>query len=247
MMPRRRHAERGITLVEVLVAITLTSLIATGVLMALRMGVFTMTRTNAKLQFNRRVIGAQRILESELGSIMFVRADCQPGPGRIERQPFFEFGPSTMRFVSNYSIQNAFRGQAIMLEFAVIPGENGEGFRLIVNEIPYTGARGIGSVCLGRTTDSITGQPYLKFLPVGVNERSFVLADKLGYCRFLYKRFDPIKKTDSWFPRWTFDDLPSAIRVEMQPLAPTPGAVPLLTVTMPVHINRDLMTTFEDE
>ena len=47
-----------------------------------------------------------------------------------------------MRLVSTFSLQQAWRGQPQILELFVIPGEDGNGVRLVVNEIPYAGPSG---------------------------------------------------------------------------------------------------------
>ena len=51
----------------------------------------------------------------------------------------FQGDPQTMRFVSSYSLTEAARGLPRLLEYQVIPGEDGNSVRLVVNEIVYTG------------------------------------------------------------------------------------------------------------
>src|SRR4051794_34631791 len=60
-MKRRRSA--GITLIEVLIAVSLLSLLAVGMLAAILLGFDAQQKTNARLMENRRIAGAQRILE----------------------------------------------------------------------------------------------------------------------------------------------------------------------------------------
>src|ERR1051326_5299619 len=64
----RRQA--GITLLEVLVSVTLLSLLAVGMMMALRIGLFTFSRTNARLMDDRRVAGSQHVIEQELEGLL---------------------------------------------------------------------------------------------------------------------------------------------------------------------------------
>ena len=70
----RRDA--GVTLMEVLIAVTLLSLLSTGMLLAIRIGLSALGKTNEKLMYNRRVAGAQRILEQELQGMIPVVAPC---------------------------------------------------------------------------------------------------------------------------------------------------------------------------
>src|SRR5437764_12675560 len=99
---------------------------------------------------NRRVASVQRILEAQVTNIMPVTALCNPGgdaaPTRIS---FFQGELQSMRFVSSFSLHEGDRGLPHILEFQVIPGENGTGVRLVVNELVYSGPRSAGVFCLG--------------------------------------------------------------------------------------------------
>ena len=128
---KRRQA--GLTLVEVLIAITLLSLLTTGMLFAMRVGLLAFSKTDGKLMENRRVAGAQRVVEQELAGLMPVIAPCG-APGA--RAAFFQGEGDVLRLVSTFSLQQAWRGPAQILELFVIPGEEGRGVRLVVNEIP---------------------------------------------------------------------------------------------------------------
>src|SRR5580700_8681125 len=138
--------QAGITLIEVVIAVTLLSMLSVGMLATIRMGFDALHKTNSRLMENRRVAGAQRVLEQQLGGFMPVRALCSPGPGMPPTTPFvfFEGQPQSMRLVSTYSLQEAWRGQPRILELQVIPGDQGRGVRLIVNEIPYSGPMSAG-------------------------------------------------------------------------------------------------------
>src|ERR1039458_9021600 len=125
--------QSGITLIEVVIAVTLLSMLSVGMLATLRMGFDGLHKTNSRLMENRRVAGAQRVIEQQLGGFMPVKA-----PIFQTTFTFFEGQPQSMRLVSTYSLQEAWRGQPRILELQVIPGDEGRGVRLIVNEIPYT-------------------------------------------------------------------------------------------------------------
>src|SRR5262245_26334238 len=173
----RRNA--GVTLMEVLIAVTLLSLLSMGMLFAIRIGLNTFGKTNEKLMYNRRVAGAQRILEQELQSLIPVVTTCGGGASG-PKFGFFQGDDSSMRLVSSFSLQGAWRGQPQILELTVIPGENGNGVRLIVNEIQYTGPLAPGKLCIGPFDGGFA------FAPIHSGPTSFVLADNLEYCRFSY-------------------------------------------------------------
>ena len=86
-----------------------------------------------------------------------------------------------MRFVTSYSLQDAWRGRPQIVVLQVIPGEEGHGVRLIVNETPYTGSNQAGQMVASIDPDSTA-----HFIPVLPGPQSFVLADRLAYCRFWY-------------------------------------------------------------
>jgi len=176
---------------------------------------------------------------------MPVTADCQPRPGVVgPTLMFFQGEPQSMRLASTYSLQQGERGLPMILEFQVVPGEDGQGVRLVVNEHWYTGPRGAGVYCLGTSTAPDSGPPGPVFAPIGVGPDSFVLVDKLAYCRFSFRDLrTPPAETPIWVQRWVKPILPNAIRIEMAPLAPDLGRLQPVTLTIPVHVTRLLLPT----
>lgn len=247
MTNRRRATQSGLTLMEMLIAVSLLSLITLGIMMAMRVGLSAMEKTNDRFVSNRKAIGVQRMLESQILGLMPVVADCRPGGGPPQGKiSVFEGRPDSMRFVSSYSLSEAARGYPRLLEFRVIPGENNEGVRLIVNERVYLGPFMIGALCTGMAPIE-GGPPMPQFTPIEPGPQSFVMADKLAYCRIVYKRMVPTPEKEIWLPVWNvLDALPSAIRIEMAPLHPDPGHLQLLTVTAPLHITKWVLGPYAD-
>lgn len=238
----RARAERGMTLIEVLIAVTLVGLLSLGMLFALRAGLTAMEATNRRMAANRRAVTAQKILASQVAGFLPVRAKCGASPvmegaGLV---PFFQGTPTVMRFVTKFSIEGAQRGYPQVAELFVLPGENGQGVRLVVNEIPYRGPSGAGFLCLPPGPDPATGLNLVRFPMPEAGPRTFVLADKLAFCRFLFldaHETDP--RLDQWVPLWVkMDRWPRALRVEMGPMEADPVRVPPLTFTGMVRPNR---------
>lgn len=223
----------GFTLLELLIAITLLGLLSVAIVMALRVGLSAMNKVDTRLMSNRRVAGVERIIEQQVSGIMPVTADCQSsGQGPIARIMFFQGEPQQMRLASSYSLQEASRGLPMVLEYLVIPGENNAGVRLVVNEHVYTGPRGAGQFCA-------PGGPTPAFLPIQTGPASFVLADKLAWCRFSFRELRLPPAPPRWVPLWTQQQyLPNAIRIEMAPLDPNSGRLEPVTLTIPVHVTR---------
>ena len=227
--PAIRRPTAGVTLMELLIAVTLLSLLSVGLMFALRIGLSAYSKTQTRLMDNRRVAGAQRILEQELEGLLPVVAQCGAGAeGGGTPAAFFQGEPEVMRLVSTFSLQGAWRGQPQILEIFVIPGAE-SGVRLVVNEIPYRGPLAAGQFCFG---------PH-KFSSASAGPDSFVLADKLAFCRFTYLEQPPdVNSPQQWVSRFAGDDWPRAVRIEMAPLVPDASRLQPISVVAPIHIFR---------
>jgi prepilin-type N-terminal cleavage/methylation domain-containing protein len=238
----------GVTLIEVLIAMSLLSILSVGILMAMRVGLNALGKANNKLISNRRAAGAQRILEQQIEGLMPVLASCRPGAEAPAIQmPFFQGEPQSMRFVSSYSLQEAARGYPRILEFQVIPGADGRGVRLVVNEHIYSGPLAAGFFCLGRSVDPALGIDMPRFRPIQTGTGSFVLADQLAFCHFAYQDVDRNTGLDQWLPLWTSLQWPRGVRVEMAPLDADPGRLRVLPVTAAIHVNRHPNLQYVDQ
>jgi prepilin-type N-terminal cleavage/methylation domain-containing protein len=239
---RTLRSQAGVTLIEVIVAVTLLSVLSVAMLFAMRIGLLTFQKANGKLMENRRVAGAQRILEDQIEGLMPVVAPCtgtESGPG--PPFAFFQGDPQNLRLVSAYSLQQGWRGQAQILEFTVIPGDKGGGVRLIVNELPYSGPPNAGRLCKGFIPDPELGIPIPQFAPVEARPSSFVLADKLEFCRFSFLTADPRRPLlpPVWKPSWAMTGWPRGIRIEMAPLEADSSTLQPITVTAPIRLRRN--------
>lgn len=239
-----KRSEAGVTLLELLIAVSLVSLISAGILMAMRVGLNAMEKTNARLMDNRRVFGVQRVIEQQVAHVMAVAADCRSRPEDPPlRALFFQGAPQTMRFVSAYSLQEALRGYPRILEYQVLPLEDASGVRLVVNEHLYWGPASTGALCLGPNPEG----PGLRFRPVATGPQSFVLADRLAYCRFWYLERLPPPERARWVAVWVQPVLPAAIRIEMARRESDASRLPLVTVTLPLRVNKDPRLFYADE
>jgi general secretion pathway protein J len=230
----RRRA--GVTLLELLLAVSLLGLLMAGILTALHTGVNAMGKANVRLMESRRLTGVQRILEQQIAGFMPVVATFRPDDGPVRSQPFFQGEPQSMRFVSAYSLAGAWRGYPQILEFQVIAGERGEGVRLVVNEHLFTGAPSAGVFCLGAVLDPALGVRVPVFRPIAAGPASFILADRLQRCRFLFREIPPPPAGPRWVERWILPRWPSAVRIEMEPLENGGVRPPPLSITAPIRV-----------
>jgi general secretion pathway protein J len=231
------RGERGVTLIEVLIAVTLLGLLSVGMLFAMRVGLNAWGKANQRLMSNRRVAGAERALHAQIAGLMPAFVVCPaPPPAGAGLALFFQGEPQSMRFVSTYSLQEAWRGRPHILEFQVVAREEG-GVRLIVNELPYNGPQG-STPCLGILPD-IDGVARPRFHPIVATPNSFVLADRLEYCRFSYLEPAPAPLFDQWRPDWILQRWPLAVRIEMALLdAGDAAGLRPVTFAAPIRIKR---------
>ena len=242
-----RRPTAGVTLMEVLVATMLLSLLSVGILFAFRIGLSAMGRTENRLMSNRRVLGVERIIEKQIAGFIPAKADCRSGPqAPPQRLPFFQGEPQTMRFVSTYSLQEASRGYPRILEFQVIPGENGHGVRLVVNEHLYSGPMSTGRLCAGLRADPEIRTTTVLFFPVQIGPASFVLADKLAYCRFLYREERESPERAVWHARWTKDTTPSAVSIDLGPLEFDPAKLQVPLIIAPFRPDKNPMENYTE-
>ncbi len=244
--PARQGRTAGFTLIETLIAVTLVALLSTGMLIAIRVALNAEGSASNRLIANRRIVGAQNALQQELNGFVPAPAAWNSENGSVQRAPFFGGEPQDLHLVSSFSLAAANRGLPEILDFRVIGGANGEGVRLIVNESPYRGPFSAQDHVAGeqRTQD---GQSFLSFFPVQPGPNSFVLADRLAYCRFVYEAFvrAPQPHTE-WTASWTSRDWPVAIRVEMAPLDANAARLHPMTVTAALHASRIFNREYRD-
>ena len=235
----KTHAQSGVTLIEMMIAVSLLSLLSVGMLIAMRLGFNTMDKVDSHLVADRRVVNSRGIIESEINGVLVTMADYRPGSPEFRSVPFFEAEPQSMRFVTSYSLNDGWRGRPQIAVLQVIPGENRNGVRLILNELPYTSPVEAGESITGIEPDPVSSQPIPQFAPVPAGPQSFVLADRLAFCRFLYLQPLPDAPFQIWRTDWTIPErLPMGIRIEMAPLDKGAAGLHVTTVTVPLHVAR---------
>jgi prepilin-type N-terminal cleavage/methylation domain-containing protein len=242
-MTHSLNGKAGVTLIELLLAISLLSLLSVGMLISMRIGFNTMERVDSRLVSDRRVSYARRIIEDEISGYIYTMAAWRPRPDAPVIVVFNQWEPQTMRFVTAYSLQDAWRGRPQIAALQVIPGADGNGVRLIVNETPYTGSDQAGQMITSVDPDST-----VSYAPVVAGSQSFVLADRLSYCRFSYLQSTPSAAPfQVWRSDWTrVQQLPQGVRIDMAPLDTSPASLHVSTVTVALHVNTTPGTTYAD-
>jgi len=244
----RKNPQSGVTLIEILIAVSLMSLLSVGMLVAMRLGFNTMDKTDTRLVRNRRVANSRAIIESEIDGFIFSRANYHPQPMVTATLSFLQTEGQSMRFVTSYSLEDAWRGRPRIAAMQVIPGERNEGVRLIVNETPYTGPEQAGLEITGIEQEP-GAPPVIRFAPILAGPQSFVLADRLAFCHFSYLEPLQVAPFQRWRPDWVLPQiLPLAVRIEMAPLdSGSQVDLHISTVTVPFHVTQPPQMPYADQ
>jgi len=224
------QSERGVTLIELLFAVTLVGLISTGLLFAMRTSLLTYDRLNQRMADDRRAMRLELTLERQISGMLPIMGDC--GARRV----FFNGDQQTLRFISGYSLAEGSRGNPRIVEYQVDRDPSG-GVRLMMNERVYGGPTTTAPLCASGA-----------FLPVSIDSQSVEAAGRLAYCRIAYHEF--IRENllaGNWVTMWNRPTLPSAVRIEMAALDPGATRLPPLTLNVPLRITRDLGVPYVDQ
>jgi prepilin-type N-terminal cleavage/methylation domain-containing protein len=243
-----RNSNRGVTLLELMIAITLVAGLSTGMLMAMRTSLLTYDKTAKRLESNRRFVKTQQMLSDQISAVMPVQGVCLGDAGQTVGIPSFLSGSEGMlRLVSSYSIAEGSRGYPQIVEYRVIPEQPGT-VRLVATERPYTGPQSTMPYCGNEPAQSaveLSGAPSAAVVQSG---GSYVLAEHLAYCRFSYH--EPYNQNrfieTPWLPLWDKPLLPAGVRIEMRAATPNTGGLSVLGVTVPIQVNRDPRMVYVD-
>ncbi|HEV2202448.1 MAG TPA: prepilin-type N-terminal cleavage/methylation domain-containing protein [Bryobacteraceae bacterium] len=232
-LPCLSHAERGVTLIELMIAVSLVAVMSVGMLFALRTSVLAYEKTGARLRANREQVSRTQILARELAGAMPVLSLCG-----VNMTPYFMGASDSLHMISSYSVAEGSRGYPQIIEFQVMRSPVA-GVQLVVTEQPYTGPFSTTPFCDptgGAVSGFSTGAP------------PFVLADRLASCEFSYHQpVDMLAYQDTgWVPVWKRNVLPAGIRVELTPLATAGGGLPSVAVTVPLRVDRDIFMAYDD-
>jgi hypothetical protein len=82
---------------------------------------------------------------------------------------------------------------------------------------------------------------------VEASPSSFVLADKLRFCRFSFLTPDPRPFLPPlWKPAWSMPGWPRGVRIEMAPLQADISTLQPITITAPIRLRRDPEIPYAD-
>ena len=221
----------GFTLIELIIAITLVSALVAGMLMSMRGGLLTLERTDSKIQESRAALGLDQMIRRQIGGIFPAAGDCAITQDQVSRGPVFRGTSQAMLLVTSYSIMEGSRGYPRLVEYRVVPNNDGA-LSLIVEEMLFPSPE---------TTIPYCAPPSI-LRPLGPAARTMVLVPRLAAAMISYRQTDPATRLGGpWLTEWNQLNLPLTIRIDMQNSAGSRS-----TIAIPLHITREARELYAD-
>jgi general secretion pathway protein J len=227
---RRLSHNAGMTLIEILVAVSLLGLLSVGIVTSLEVGANSWQRARTSLTLDRRIATANAILHSGISGIAPVLAEVPPDRHTgLQNLIFFQGEPQSMRFVSSYSVTEGRRGGLQIVELQIVDSERGR--RVLLNQMPYRGPLSVGMLVAGFVRDENFPRGRVIFQPIQPRATSLIILDELQDCQFVYLKppgqyMGPSVWIDYWDETYM---LPVAVAIR---LTPQGGSERLLPVSI---------------
>ena len=222
---------RGVTLIELLAAITLLGMVSLALLFSLRIGSSAWQRANARMAADRRVVAAADLLSTQLADARPRRVFWGP-PERPASFAYFEGAPNRLRFLTSYSLAARSRGGLWLAEYS-IEGDSGT-CRLLYNEWPFRMDSDVAWTVREAGFDAGKNRMVVDFSPPARDPEPRELHRNLEKCGFEYL-IEPPQGEAFWGPQWETNSqfLPRAVALRFKGKE-TGGIAPVATVaTLP--------------
>jgi prepilin-type N-terminal cleavage/methylation domain-containing protein len=205
--PTRKHDPRGFTLMELLVSITVISLLAVTILFSWRVAATAWGRADRLIDAQRRETAAHQVLEMQMAEMVPVMPWLRRGNSAV----FFQGGARAARFLSRYSLASRSRSGLYRIEYEIADGPNGSK-QLLLNEAPVLATDELDALWIG--TEQTPDGPRLQLAPIERTPQTRVLLEGLADARFEY--YQPAGAgAGGWVSEWTGagNELPRAMAI----------------------------------
>lgn len=224
---KRAKQNHGFTLLEVLVSITVISLLATTILFAWRIATAAWGRATTLLEEDRRVDAVQQVLREQMAAMVPLRSRSNQALGEV----FFQGEPLHARFVSRYSLENRTRAGLYRIEYSVERQSDGT-MQILLNEFPVENPEELTALLVG--TETTDAGSVLRFTPLEHTAQTQVLMDGLPESHLEYFQSDAATGQGTWVTQWTSrGELPRAMAIR---IAPTSGTGETASGTGRLHL-----------
>ena len=220
-IPLRTRRAAGFTLLELLISITIVSLLATIILFGWGIATSAWQKANSRLSQDRKVLATHHLLQQQMASMVPYRVRTQRGGQEF----FFQGEPQAVRFLSRYSLTGRARSGLYRIEYQVTEQPGGTK-QLLLNEIPVTSREELGALIAGAEA-SPRGR-VLQFAPFERGSQTVVLLDDLEECHFEYYSYRQ-PEPGVWTDHWTSfnEELPRSMTIRAVSSADSSGLLPV--------------------
>jgi prepilin-type N-terminal cleavage/methylation domain-containing protein len=206
------RGESGLTLLELIIAITISGLVALAVTVSLRIGVRAWEKSQGMVLELRRQANAADLLPAQLGGGVMRMVEVELF-NRRQKMPFFFGDEARLVFLSTYSAAQHGRGGMVVADYFA-EQQPDRTWKLWLDEQPALDDEGLARWVAGSDTTGEGGE-QLRLKPFDTG-RAMLLFQGLAECRFEYLR--ETSATPEWVAPWsllTNPYVPSAIRLQL--------------------------------
>ena len=132
-----RYHERGFSLIEMIVAVTLVALMAVGLWAVLRISVRSWSRGTEYIDTSQRHRSVLDLVKKQMASIYGLVVPADPQAGGVV-YPLFSGAPTSIQFISLNSLRFQDNPGLTMVSYDVIQGRQGD-YTLVEREQQYLG------------------------------------------------------------------------------------------------------------
>jgi prepilin-type N-terminal cleavage/methylation domain-containing protein len=217
-------AQSGFTLLELLVSMTVVSLLATTVLFGWRIAAGAWGKANQLVEAQRRAAATQQLLEAQMAEMVPYAPWQRQGMGDV----FFQGERQTARFLSRYSLANRARSGLYRIEYQIVTTGDGSQ-QLLMNELPERNPDASGLLLTG--SEQKPEGAVLHFAPFERTPQTRVLLEGLKEAGFEYYRAAGPWGAAGWVSDWASrgNELPRAMAIRVAP-GPAEGALQSVSV-----------------
>lgn len=196
---------------EMLVSVTIVSLLAATILFGWRVAASAWGRVNELTEEQRRAVAVHQVLATQIAEMVPAAVRTQSGGLSV----FFQGEPQTARFVSRYSLAHRSRSGLYLVEYHIAAGGAG-GRRLLLKETPVRGPQDYAPLLEG--VEETAAGPLLRFAAFAQGAHTRVLLEGLDEAYFEYFR------DGEWVEQWSsrVAELPRAMAIRIH--APAVGS-----------------------